>query len=381
MRSGSLFLRFSLVACAAGIAVAAGVRFVLFAGNRAGLEREAGKTLLLLFGAGFLAALLFLLLSCLLMSRYLRKPLPALVAQALQILDGRHGAVPDSGEGKIRDLSEEIRRMAEAIRDREASLTDLVKFTASNRSLVMKVDSGGNILYANRGVEQTLYGMGLPPQHAELLLPDDAAAIAREILASGEKQRAITCRAEGRTIEYTLYGLEDEQAVVFHGVDATERNGMEGDRLPSRDPEFRRGVAGHPFSPPAKTVLLVDGEELVRDVAGAMLASLGYEILSAQDGTEGVEIFRRENARISFTVLDLQTPVMDGNRAIEEIRKIDPAAKIVLSTRSGGDEDADRFREMGAAAVLSKPYSYGEIVRVAGLFPATAPSPLPVQEK
>ncbi|HEY5764556.1 MAG TPA: response regulator, partial [Candidatus Deferrimicrobiaceae bacterium] len=111
------------------------------------------------------------------------------------------------------------------------------------------------------------------------------------------------------------------------------------------------------------------------------LASLGYEILSAQDGTEGVEIFRRENARISFTVLDLQTPVMDGNRAIEEIRKIDPAAKIVLSTRSGGDEDVDRFREMGAAAVLSKPYSYGEIVRVAGLFPATAPSPLPVQEK
>jgi len=381
MRRGGLILRFSLVACAAGIAAGASVWGIVSVGSRADLPRGAGDILLPVLGTGFLAALLYLLLFRLLMGRTIQKPLLELAVYAREILDGRYGTVPEAGIGEIRDLSEALCDMAEAIRDRESSLTDLVRFTASNRNLVLKVDSEGKILYANQGVDQALYGMGLPPQHAELLLPDDAVAIVREILASENKKRGLTCETGGRTIEYTLYGLEDEKAVVFHGVDATENAEIEEERLPSRRNEISGEIAEESFAPRAGTVLLVDDEELVREVAGAMFSSLGYEILAAPDGKEGVEIFRRENARITFTVLDLQMPVMDGKKTFEEIRKIDPAAKIVLSTGSRGDEDVDRLRELGADAVLSKPYSFGQLLRVAGLCQAPSASPLPVQEK
>lgn len=535
MRRESLFLRFFLVACATGVAIGVATWCIV--------KQEAGSILFLALGAGILAAILFLFLSCLLMRRYIQTPLRRLVAYARGILEGRYDAVPETGQGEIRELSEAFRRM-----------TDLAKFTASNPNLVMKVDPEGRILYANRGVERALYEMGIPLQHSELLLPDDAGEIVREVLASEQKKRGLTCETEGRTIEYTVFGFEDEEAVVFHGVDVTEKRALEeellhlrtmgtlehlpvdlnrlveetsdlasrtfpehvaviqekaddlppvvGDatrlgqclmnlcinardampgggtitfstrktlrqeevrerdyRIPAGlyatvivtdqgegmneatlqrifDPfsmtrEWRKGTglgmslvygtvknhggfitvdsapgkgtsiridlpareekipAPDPAEPPPRgesfarrigTVLLVDDEELVRDVAGAMLASLGFEVLTAPDGKEGVEIFRREKARISFTVLDLRMPVMDGTRAFEEIRKIDPAAKVVISTGVSGDEDVDRLKEKGAAAVLSKPYTYGKIARVTGLLRVPFLSPHPVQE-
>ena len=134
----------------------------------------------------------------------------------------------------------------------------------------------------------------------------------------------------------------------------------------------------------AGTALLVDDEELVRDVAGAMLSSLGYEVLTASDGREGVELFRRERDRISLTVLDLRMPVMDGKKAFEEIRSIDPSARVVISTGFSGDEDVGRMKAMGAAAILSKPYSYGEIARLVaelGECREPAPSPPPVEKE
>jgi len=68
---------------------------------------------------------------------------------------------------------------------------------------------------------------------------------------------------------------------------------------------------------------------------------------------------------------------MDGTEAFEEIRRIDPEARIVISTGFSGEEDVDRMKARGAAALLSKPYSYGQIARVAGFF--REPSPLPVE--
>lgn len=374
MRRGSLFLQYFLVAVAGSAAVGTSTWWIL--------EREAGRFPFLLLGAEILVVVLSLLLSYLLVRRHIRTPLLRLVSYARGVLEGRYDAVPETGTGEIRELSEAFRRMTEAIREREASLADLAKFTAANPNLVMMVDPEGRILFANQGVERTLYEVGLPPQHGELLLPEEPEAIAGEVLASAEKKRSLTCEAEGRTIEYTIYGFEDEKAVVFHGVDVT-------DHLPAREGKIavRKPPGPSPSkirpAPPGGTVLLVDDEALVREVAGAMLVSLGLEVLAAANGQEGVDLFRRERERISFAILDLRMPEMDGVRAFEMIRAIDPAAKIVISTGFSGDEDVDRLKERGAAAVLSKPYTYAEIARVAGLFQAPVPytSTPPVQEK
>jgi len=390
MRRGSLFLRLFLVACAtgAGVGVAAWGWHLLALGPDAPPGGNAGRILSLSLGTGILAATLFLILSYLLMQRHVREPISRLIGHARQILEGRYEAVPVTGQGEIRVLSEAFRRMAETIRERERSLTELATFTAANPNLVMKVNREGRILYANHGAERALYEMGLPPQHGELLLPEETGSIVREFLTSEEKTRDFTWTVEGRTIRYTIFGFEDEESVVFHGEDITGQVAREADRIePSAcEPAFPvTETSAGPFSPmdplPRRggTVLVVDDEDLLRDVAAAMLVSLGFETLTAPDGNEGVKIFRRERSRILFTILDLRMPVMDGAEAFEEIRKIDPEARIVISTGFSREEDVRRLKEQGAAAVLSKPYTYGQIARVAGLFQPPIPSPAPVE--
>lgn len=390
MRRGSLFLRLFLVACAtgAGVGVAAWGWHLLALGPDAPPGGNADRILSLALGTGILAATLFLVLSDLLMQRHLREPISRLIGYARQILEGRYEAVPITGKGEIRVLSEAFHRMAEAIRERDKSLTQLATFTAANPNLVMKVNREGRILYANHGAERTLYEMGLPPQHGELLLPEETGSIIREFLASKEKTREFLWTVEGRTIRYTIFGFEGEEAVVFHGEDITAQIAREADRIeaPACEPaDPGTGTSAEPFSPmdpfPHRggTVLVVDDEELLRDVAAAMLVSLGFETLTAPDGNEGVKIFRRERSRILFTILDLRMPVMDGTEAFEEIRKIDPEARIVISTGFSREEDVRRLKEQGAAAVLSKPYTYGQIARVAGLFQSPTRSPAPVE--
>ncbi len=85
---------------------------------------------------------------------------------------------------------------------------------------------------------------------------------------------------------------------------------------------------------------------------------------NAVNGKEGVEAFRRNREKISIVILDLIMPVMDGRKAFEEIRLIDPGARIVISTGYSGNEDVDRLKEMGASAILSKPYSYDTMTKV-----------------
>jgi len=390
MRRGSLFLRLFLVACAtgAGAGVAAWGWHRLALGPDALRGGNAGRILFLSLGTGILAATLFLIFSYLLLQRHILQPLSRLIGHARQILEGRYEAVPVTGQGEIRVLSEAFRRMAEAIRERERSLTELATFTAANPNLVMKVNREGRILYANHGAERALYEMGLPPQHGELLLPEETGSIVREFLASKEKTRGFTWTVEGRTIRYTIYGFEGEEAVVFHGEDITGRIAREEDRIdpPACAPAISSAETSEGTVPPEETifrregtVLVVDDEDLLRDVAAAMLVSLGFETLTAPDGNEGVKIFRRERSRILFTILDLRMPVMDGTEAFEEIRKIDPEARIVISTGFSREEDVRRLKEQGAAAILSKPYTYGQIARVAGLFQSPPPSSAPVE--
>jgi CheY-like chemotaxis protein len=115
------------------------------------------------------------------------------------------------------------------------------------------------------------------------------------------------------------------------------------------------------------TVLLVDDEDFVLDVGSQMLSSLGYEVLTARNGKEGVDVFRKEGSRISMVILDLIMPVMDGRRAMEAIRGIDPGARIVISTGYSGEEDVETLKALGASAVLSKPYTFDRLNRVLAL--------------
>lgn len=101
---------------------------------------------------------------------------------------------------------------------------DVAKITESNPDMVMKVAADGRILYANQSVERKLFEIGIPMQHAELLLPDDADRIVQDVLGTRGTKIEMLWVSEGRTIRYAVFGLGNEEAVVFQGVDVTEES-------------------------------------------------------------------------------------------------------------------------------------------------------------
>ena len=142
--------------------------------------------------------------------------------------EGNDDAVPASGSGMVRKLSGALQTMTDAIRQRERKLEKLAAFTESDPNLMMKVARDGRIVYANRSVERKLHDLGLPPQHYELLLPDDAEKIVEGVLSGGKKNSGVVWELRGRTIDYTTFPLAREETVVFYGVDVTEETADPG---------------------------------------------------------------------------------------------------------------------------------------------------------
>ena len=178
-------------------------------------------TAVLMVGATIAFLLVLLPLAYFLFRNRIQKPLLALVHHARRFPEGSGDAVPVSGGRMIRKLSEALQTMTDAIRQRERKLEELAAFTESDPNLMMKVARDGRIVYANRSVERKLHDLGLPPQHYELLLPDDAEEIVEGILSRGKKSGGVVWELRGRTIDYTTFPLAREETVVFYGVDVT----------------------------------------------------------------------------------------------------------------------------------------------------------------
>jgi PAS domain S-box-containing protein len=104
------------------------------------------------------------------------------------------------------------------------------------------------------------------------------------------------------------------------------------------------------------TFLVVDDEKYVRIVAKTILEEVGFTVITAADGREGLETFRQHSDEVVGVLLDMTMPTMSGDEVFQEIRKAKPEVPIILS--SGHDEeDAVRGLEhRGRAGFIQKPY-------------------------
>ena len=125
--------------------------------------------------------------------------------------------------------------------------------------------------------------------------------------------------------------------------------------------------AGPAAAPPAQemesgswrgsgTVLLVDDELTVRVTTGRMLESIGFTVLTANDGREGVERFRAGGADIRAVLLDLTMPHLDGEAAFRELRELRPDVRVLLMSGYNEQEATSRFIGKGLAGFLQKPF-------------------------
>jgi two-component system cell cycle sensor histidine kinase/response regulator CckA len=105
------------------------------------------------------------------------------------------------------------------------------------------------------------------------------------------------------------------------------------------------------------TILVVDDEDIVRSTARSALARFGYTVLTACDGHEGVEVFRRHRDDICLVLLDMTMPVMSGAEAFRQIRALRSDACVLVSSGFDQQEAARHFTAEGIAGFIQKPYT------------------------
>ena len=127
-------------------------------------------------------------------------------------------------------------------------------------------------------------------------------------------------------------------------------------------PEFAAAVKSQRQQyPGGGTILVVDDEEVVRRTARVTLQKYGYRVLTADNGQAAVQLFESMAREIELVILDLTMPVMGGEAALEHLKRIDPAAKILLSSGFSSAEVTERFQGRGLAGFLQKPYSASKL--------------------
>jgi PAS domain S-box-containing protein len=118
-------------------------------------------------------------------------------------------------------------------------------------------------------------------------------------------------------------------------------------------------------------ILLVDDEALVRKAVASALEGLGYRVTACSDGVAGVNYFRECHHGIDLVILDLVMPRLSGEDAFAQMRAIDPAARILLSSGFSHPDVAKRLKDQGALGLLTKPFQLEELSRtIAQAIPA-----------
>ena len=109
------------------------------------------------------------------------------------------------------------------------------------------------------------------------------------------------------------------------------------------------------------TVLLVDDEAMVREVAREMLRAIGLTVVTAADGLEALSIFRDRGDEFDLVVLDMNMPKMSGDEVFREIRDLRADTRVVISSGYSEADTVRAFRDDAPAGFLEKPYEFSAL--------------------
>lgn len=115
-------------------------------------------------------------------------------------------------------------------------------------------------------------------------------------------------------------------------------------------------------------ILVMDDDEVIRDMAGELLTLLGYEAAFANDGYEAIEAYneaRTSGNPFDAVIMDLTVPGgMGGKATMEKLREIDPHIKAIVSSGYSNDPIMADYRKSGFVGVLPKPYSAQDLSKL-----------------
>jgi two-component system response regulator PilR (NtrC family) len=111
-----------------------------------------------------------------------------------------------------------------------------------------------------------------------------------------------------------------------------------------------------------ESVLVIDDEEVMRDVLQSLLQEAGYRVTLAHDGIEGLALARKQS--FEAAIVDVMLPEMGGLDVLEEIKKVDPELVVLMITAFASVETAIQAMKRGAFDYVTKPFKHEEVLHI-----------------
>ncbi|MBT3256783.1 MAG: response regulator [Deltaproteobacteria bacterium] len=111
----------------------------------------------------------------------------------------------------------------------------------------------------------------------------------------------------------------------------------------------------------SETVLFVDDEDMIIEIAEEIFEQLGYKVLTARSGKEAIEIYEKNKEQIDIVLLDMIMPDMSGSDTYDKMKKIDPDIKVLLSSGYSINGQATEIMDRGCNGFIQKPFKMKEL--------------------
>jgi PAS domain S-box-containing protein len=110
-------------------------------------------------------------------------------------------------------------------------------------------------------------------------------------------------------------------------------------------------------------ILVVDDEASIRDITKQTLRMFGYDVMTANDGTEAVAIYAQHHGKIKVVLTDMMMPFMDGPTTIRALKKIDPRVKIIAASGLSMPQSMTEASSPDVQGYLPKPYTAEKLLK------------------
>ena len=127
-------------------------------------------------------------------------------------------------------------------------------------------------------------------------------------------------------------------------------------------PSLRADIRIANMEGPRELILIVDDEDFVTLLAQRVLTDEGYRVVTARDGFQALDIYKKIQDQIDLVILDFTMPIMDGAEVFSELRMINPQVPVVLSS---GFTEQDKLKWMlakGLRGFIPKPYTQQKLL-------------------
>ncbi len=160
---------------------------------------------------------------------------------------------------------------------------------------------------------------------------------------------------------------------AHHGIVQVRSEVGVGTRVRMLLPEPRAALASVEEKPVARacerrtgTILVVDDQDFVVEVAQAFLERAGHRVITASGGRAAIECFRQHSHEIDAVLLDLTMPDASGEEVLGELQRIRPDVRVIIATGYTAETATKRLASHGVAGFVRKPYEPEEIVEQIG---------------